>query len=163
MEANSSKSLVQAPKFKGNAFLSLELLDANGNRLADNFYWLSDETEVYDWEATNWVHTPMKSYPNFKGLNAMKPSELGLSTTRTGSTIQVKIENRTETIALFNQLKLHDGSGNWIVPAYYSDNYFSILPRETKILQIKLNSEVGSKPLQLELSGWNSNVQNVQL
>lgn len=163
MEANSSKSLVQAPKFKGNAFLSLELLDANGNRLADNFYWLSDETEVYDWEATNWVHTPMKSYPNFKGLNAMKPSELGLSTTRTGSTIQVKIENRTETIALFNQLKLHDGSGNWIVPAYYSDNYFSILPRETKILQIKLNSEVDSKPLQLELSGWNSNVQNVQL
>jgi exo-1,4-beta-D-glucosaminidase len=161
MKANSSKPLVATPKFKGNAFLSLELIDANGSQLSDNFYWLSDKAEVYDWAATNWVHTTMKSYPDFKLLNSMKPMELGLTATVSESTVHVKIENKTDTISLFNQLKLHDGSGNWIVAALYSDNYFSILPGETTTIQIEVNSKANS--LQLELSGWNTKTQKLSL
>lgn len=163
IEANSSKPLVASPKFKGNAFLSLELLDANGNQLSENSYWLSDKAEVYDWAATNWVHTPMKSYPDFRALNAMQQAELRLNATVSANVIRVTIENKSGVVSFFNQLKLHDGSGSWIVPVFYSDNYFSILPGGTKVIQIELNSKFEGKTLQLELSGWNTELQNVRL
>jgi len=43
-------------------------------------------------------------------------------------------------LAFFTQLKLQDGNGNNISPSYYSDNFFSLLPGESKQITIEVTA-----------------------
>jgi len=85
----------------------------------------------------------------------MDTVELNMEATTKGNVIAVKIDNHTDKISLFNQLKLHDGNGEWIVPLFFSDNYFSLAPESSKSIEIEL-PEGFSGELYLELTGWNN-------
>ena len=44
----------------------------------------------------------------------------------------VTLVNRSQVISFMNILKAKDSSGNLVVPAYWSDNFFPLLPGQTK-------------------------------
>jgi hypothetical protein len=46
-------------------------------------------------------------------------------------------------------------TGQRILPAYYSDNYASLMPGETRTLNIAYPSSSARGNLQVELRGWN--------
>ncbi|MBN2261405.1 MAG: beta galactosidase jelly roll domain-containing protein [Prolixibacteraceae bacterium] len=152
--ANSSTIVTLLPDFDENVFVKLQLRDKNNLPVADNFYWLSAQNEIYDWANTNWVHTPMKQYGNYKALNQLNEAKLHIDTKFNDKQILVKLTNTSNTIALFNEVKLLNKNNNWIVPAFFSDNYFSILPGEVKEISIDLpdSSRLNAK---LFVSGWN--------
>jgi exo-1,4-beta-D-glucosaminidase len=164
LQAVSTIDISAAP----NTFLFLSIYDDQANLLANNFYCLSSEEEVYDWENANWLTTPMTGYGNFTALAklpAVNPtvSITPLSGEKNG--IAVEIENPSETIALLAQLALTDANKEILAPVFWSDNYISLQPREKKVLQCLYDpARIGiSPPVSLKISGWNIPEQRISL
>jgi mannosylglycoprotein endo-beta-mannosidase len=71
--------------------------------------------------------------------------------------ITVTVSNPNPGVALAIRLKLlHAGSEQRILPAFYEDNYFSLVPHHEKTVRIRMASSLleGKMP-RLSVSGWN--------
>jgi len=153
-----ARKIFTLDKMDQNTFLSLKLVDGEGKLITDNFYTLSSGQDVYDWENSDWVGSPMLSYASFKELNELPSASLEkeLMTAPGNRMLQVKIKNTGENIAFFVNLKLKDAQGNIIVPVTWSDNYFTILPGETRIVECKLPMDMKKLgATSIQLAAWN--------
>ena len=83
--------------------------------LAENFYWRATD------------------YQNYMPLQTM---EKVMPIVKVQNNI-IEIKNPTPHIALMIHLKLLDKNDKRILPVFWSDNYFSILPYETKNITFK--------------------------
>ena len=54
---------------------------------------------------------------------------------------QVTLENKSGVIAYMNILKAKDAAGNLVVPAYWSDNFFPLLPGEKKTVTCRTDAK----------------------
>jgi beta-mannosidase len=71
--------------------------------------------------------------------------------------------NRSNAIALLSHLQLHGkGSGKRVLPVFYSDNYVSLVPGESRIITIEVATHDlnGDTPL-IEVDGFNVEVKPV--
>jgi exo-1,4-beta-D-glucosaminidase len=73
-------------------------------------------------------------------------------------TLQATIENSTDALAFAVELRLTQGPGGGdVTPIYWSDNYFSLLPGEQKIITATFNPlDLGDQQPTLVIGGWNS-------
>jgi exo-1,4-beta-D-glucosaminidase len=80
-------------------------------------------------------------------------------------TVRVKIKNPSATIAFQVHLRLANSKdGDDIVPIFWDDNYFSLLPGEEKSLSLSYDSSnVEIKDAVLEVSGFNIAPTKVKL
>lgn len=130
-------------------FIKLKLSDPAGNLLSDNFYWRGT------------------TYQNYTALNSLSTVSPGYSasyaTTNGTTTIMATFTNAGPEVAFAARLKLLNAtSGQRVLPAFYSDNYFSLVPGDSRTISIQFtNSPVASGPLQLVLTGWNIPTQQV--
>ncbi|MEO9069562.1 MAG: glycosyl hydrolase, partial [Ginsengibacter sp.] len=153
VEPTSSKNYVSLKnaidrmgKDKG-MFLYLSLLDENQNLLDDNLYWLPDSTG------------------NFSGLQEMKKATVEVTAHKVGEgKVEVTISNANENpIAFFNRLSLVDSKTKQrIFPAFYSDNYISVLPGENKKITIDYTPGANENAA-VELYGWNVEERAIQV
>jgi exo-1,4-beta-D-glucosaminidase len=143
-------------------FLSLRLLDAAGAPLADNFYWLSTKPDTMDWgKRRGTAYTPQKDFGDLSGLNSLPQVKL-VVTTRARvdgdqSIVQIKVKNPSASVALMVHPRLTQGKDGFdIVPVFWDDNYFSLLPGEEKSVEARYaRSSAGGKPAILEIEGYN--------
>ena len=140
--ATSSFKLDIAPLFTSNevVLVKLELHSASGELLSDNFYWLADSSQSY------------------RRLNRLTPASLAItaSSTHSGDDSRIKVELRnTGTVpSLATKVTLLNASdGSRLLPAYYSDNYVSLLPGETREIEIEYPDRLGAA--RLAVRGWN--------
>lgn len=120
-------------------FLYLSLLDENKNLLDDNLYWLPDSTG------------------NYSGLQEMKKASVQISAHKIkDGKVEVTISNAKENpIAFFTRLSLiNTKTKQRILPAFYSDNYISVLPGETKKITIDY-TPAANENAAVEVEGWN--------
>jgi len=74
--------------------------------------------------------------------------------TASGVGAEVEVSNPGKVPALEVRLTLRDAkTGERILPAYYEDNYFSLLPGESRTMQIESRSD--AKAVRVALDGWN--------
>jgi len=133
-------------------FLSLRLLDERKQAISDNFYWLPDSTGHYS------------------GLQEMKKTVLKVEARETGAggrlgseamagsrTITVTLTNPTGgPVAFFNRLSLVDpATKKRILPVFYSDNYVSVPPGETKTITMEYRPAAGLASPLVSVEGWN--------
>ena len=168
IKTNTSVNILQLAPLKENVFLSLEILNRDGEVVADNFYCLSSKPDEYLWDKTDWVHTTAKSYADFKNLSTLKTVELGVQTNKTEEQdniiYTVEIKNPSNKIAFMVNLKLKDNRGEIITPAFWSDNYISILPGQKKILECKVNKgSISNNNTKLDIKGWNRPLLEVNI
>ena len=80
----------------------------------------------------------------------------GVTAETGGSVIEtVKSDDRGNIAALETKLTLLDSQGERILPAYFSDNYISLLPGEVKEITAQCHSYPGIGVPQFSLRGWN--------
>jgi hypothetical protein len=66
----------------------------------------------------------------------------------------ITLENRTNTVALMARLKVTEEDGEKrILPVYYSDNYVSLLPGESRTITI--DGIPADKTARVFIDGWN--------
>jgi len=160
VKTNTSINILQLTPLTENVFLSLEIVNKEGKTVADNFYCLSSKPDEYLWDKTDWVHTPAKSYSDFKNLSGLKVvnTDIKVNKKEEGSDIiyNVEINNPAQEIAFMINMKLKDNKGEMIVPAFWSDNYISLLPGHGKTIECRVNKNtINGKSAKLEIKGWN--------
>ena len=129
-------------------FVALKVSDADGRPVSDNFYWWASE------EAT------------LRELNALERARLTAKATVTASggerRATVTLENTGTTAALLVKLTLKDAAtGERILPAYYSENYVSMLPGETRTITVDFAA--GTAKPAVGVRGWNVETQTVSV
>jgi hypothetical protein len=76
-----------------------------------------------------------------------------------GRSIQVHLHNTSAVAALNAKLTLlytmSNGEESEVLPAFYSDNYLSLLPNEQRNVTVDLPAADGKRPIRVKLRGWN--------
>jgi exo-1,4-beta-D-glucosaminidase len=143
-------------------FLKLYLYDSSGKLISDNFYWLSTKLDTLDWsKRKDTVYTPQKEFADLTGLGSLPQVKLQTSPSAQQSggkgSVTVRVKNPSTSLAFQVHFRLTQGKdGDDIVPIYWDDNYFSLLPGEEKTVTATFDpaDAVGKSPV-LELDGYN--------
>jgi hypothetical protein len=130
-------------------FLKLVLLNNKNELIDENLYWL-----------TNKPH----SYEKLNDLARVDLKTLIKRTDETGA--DISITNPENETAFFIRLKVADATDNLILPSFFTENYFTLLPGETRNIKLDLSegrpATGGSKELRLVLEGWNTGHSEVK-
>jgi hypothetical protein len=127
---------------KDVVFVEMELKDGQGALLSRNFYWYAADSETY------------------RGLN--KLPQVAVTTQAVAEVnsagevhVSVTLENTGSAVAVAAKLTLLRASdGERILPAYFSDNYVSLLPGEKRGVQISYPAaQAGAAAVAVR--GWN--------
>lgn len=119
-------------------------LEENGKAVSENFYHRSKVENNYQ---------ALKQLPKVS-LRAQTQYEKGDDGEWKA---EITVENRSQTPALMVRLNIvGDKDGKQFLPIFYSDNYFALLPGETKVVRVhwKDVDTRGNAPL-LKVSGYN--------
>ncbi len=168
IEENQSAKLFELPAIFSTAFLKLTLLDDNNSEIAENFYWLPGKQDVFDWEKTNWFYTPVKYSADLKSLNYLPPVEIEVnaefeSGDESENLVRVNLTNKSNRVAFFTCLTLRNNNEETIRPAFWDDNYVSLLPGESEVVECLLPGRRLPGDMELTVSGWNVKEQVVKL
>ncbi len=170
--ADASSKALDLPKPPGLSttyFLKLELRDSAGKLLSDNFYWLSTKPDTLDWPTRDDTdYTPQKDFADLTGLNSLPQVKLALkSKYRSGAgkgTVHLKVKNPSASVAFQVHARLTQGKdGDDLVPVFWDDNYFSLLPGEEKSVAATFDAaDLHGKEPFLEVTGYNVNAESVK-
>jgi exo-1,4-beta-D-glucosaminidase len=143
-------------------FIQLLLRDRDNQIVSRNFYWLAATSDVLDWAGTDWWGTPALKYADLSALSSLPTVTTTLharseATTAAERTLHVNVRNGGRALAFFLRLRVTKGEGgDEVLPSYWSDNYVSIPPGETRELSVRFADRAlaGAKPV-VVLTGWN--------
>jgi exo-1,4-beta-D-glucosaminidase len=126
-----------------------------------------------DFANSDWYITPVKEYADLTGLNKLEEINLFLVNRKTEENklnynykfvheedkemVEVEFVNRADRIAFNIELGLKKGKeGESILPIFWDENYFSLLPAEERTVKGYFNKEDlnGNEPY-LHIAGWN--------
>ena len=167
---DSSTKAFDLPKVEGlttTYFLRLQLHDAAGKQLSDNFYWLSTKPDVLDWKhKRDTVYTPQAEFGDLTGLNTLPQVKLDVKSekaeqgSKTG--LRMTVRNPSASIAFMVHLRVSKGKGGAdVTPIFWSDNYFSLLPGEKREVSASYNpADLDDKAAVLEVDGYNVAAQS---
>lgn len=156
--ANATATLGAVPlasMFAANPMMLVEqtLTRADGSRLSRNFYWRGRDDSA------------------FLALNDMPSADLDVRMERRAGAngdrrLAVTVHNPGPTPALAAKLTLVDAQGERILPAFYSDNYVSLLPGQTETVIIDWpattpNGAATPETAGLRIRGWNVTAEQV--
>jgi exo-1,4-beta-D-glucosaminidase len=162
LAADSSTKAFELPKvdeISKTYFLKLQLKDAKGKLVSDNFYWLSTKADVLDWKhRQDTVYTPQAEFGDLSGLNSLPQINLSASRVSGEGVEQVTVSNPGSAIAFMVHLRVTRGKGGEdVTPIFWEDNYFSLLPGESRTASAKFDSSLlNGKEAVVELDGWNA-------
>ncbi len=136
-------------------FLKLELNDASGKLISSNFYWLSSKGDE------------KADFTDLSKLPASTVNVTASALTKTGNKykMSVTIENQGTALAFaVNPKILKLKSKDPVLPVFWEDNYFSLLPKESRTVNVEFDAKNldGDKPL-LKVEGWNVAAQELEV
>ncbi|MBC8127538.1 MAG: glycoside hydrolase family 2 [Gloeobacteraceae cyanobacterium ES-bin-144] len=126
-------------------FVKLKLEDTQGKVLSENFYWRGvsgHEDDLKELDTMAVVTLEAKAKKRESGGKFF---------------LDIELNNPTDKIALMTHFQLRRAkSGERVLPVYYSDNYLTLLPHETRKVTIEAATAdlKGEKPV-VVMDGWN--------
>ncbi|MGH9736268.1 MAG: glycosyl hydrolase 2 galactose-binding domain-containing protein [Candidatus Acidiferrales bacterium] len=128
--------------------VKLVLRSGTGQIVSQNLYWLA------------------ASSPDYRALDRMAPAQVSASATSMANddttTVRVELKNTGKDAALQIKVTLLNASDrSRILPAYYNDNYVSLLPGESREIEVEYPSNAAKSAPELGIRGWNLAVGKV--
>jgi Beta-galactosidase/beta-glucuronidase len=155
------------PKAEGltmTFFLRLDLRDARGRAVSDNLYWLSAKPDTLDWaKKQDTVYTPQAEFGDLTGLATLPQVRLDTSATiepagnAKAGKVHVRVKNPSAGVAFQIRLRLANKKDDLdVVPIFWDDNYFSLLPGEERIISAEYDaSELHGVHPVIQVGGFN--------
>ena len=118
-----------------------------GTGETNNLYWIAREDAAY------------------RALNDLPVSALTVSASETAAaragerTIEARVKNGSGAPVLAAKLTLLRQDGTRVLPAYYDDNYLSLMPGEERVVRIQ--APAGPGELKVGVRGWNAREETV--
>jgi len=133
----------------GAALVELVLKGGDGKEVDRNFYWRGEDEAAYR-ALDGLARTPLQ-------MAVAPPTRDGDDTL-----VRVTLANQSRVPALEAKLTLVDGNGTQILPAYYEDNYISLLPGESRTIDIRYAASTPARDPTINLRGWNVEQQSMK-
>ncbi len=115
-----------------------------------------------DWKhKKDTVYTPQKDFADLTGLNSLPQAKLEAEAAAQdieGSVkIQLRVKNPGTSVVFMVHARLSKGKdGDDLVPIFWDDNYFSLLPGEEKSLAVSFRkSDLDGQEPFLTIDGYN--------
>ena len=144
-------------------FIKLRLLDENGIQAGSNFYWRSDDT----YEGKKTLTGPATSgFETISDLDQTRVtvSKMNVRTDDRSNYIDLTIKNSRKAISFFTQIQWLDSEGKPVRPSYYTDNFFSMLPGETRKITIETaRRDLPAGEYTLVVKGFNTARQEIDI
>src|SRR5579872_843254 len=163
--ADFSARTFKIPRFPRTAapqayFLKLDLQDRDGKLLSSNFYWLSSKSAIFKWDLSTDQRTEVSSYPDFTMLARLPRAQLEASASRETPDgvpeVNVRLHNPSTHLVFQVRLAIQEKNGDEILPVFWSDNYFELMPGETRTLTARYPAGTKlAEAAKLEVQGWN--------
>jgi exo-1,4-beta-D-glucosaminidase len=157
IKADESKILfkLELPKELTNIyFVKLIMQDKGGKEISSNFYWLSAKGDE------NADFTDLAKLPPVDVISKLNP----LSKENGKLKLVVEFTNPSTSLAFALNPKLLSASTlEPILPIFWQDNYFSLLPGEKRTIEMQVDASlVNEEKLLLKLDGWNLRIAQMQ-
>ena len=158
-----------APKV---AFVNLAVQSSAGEVLSSNFYWLPAKLSAFDWDLKHTnehaYYSAVTSYEDLTMLNHLPQAHLKASASiehaTGGDAVRVRLDNTSPDLAFQINLGIHEEKReDQIVPVFWQDNYFSLLPGESRVVVAHYSEHKLVGNPQLEVGGWNIAPQTISL
>ena len=147
-------SIPALPDISKTYFLRLRLTDDGGGERSRNFYWLSTQEDVLDWNNTKWYYTPTTTHADLTALTSLPPTTVAVKPTFGSGEARVSVRNEGRALAFQVRLKLVDPTdGKEILPVYWDDNYFELFPGETREIRVRYGAT--ARQPRVEVEAWN--------
>jgi exo-1,4-beta-D-glucosaminidase len=161
-------------------------LESSGSLVSRNFYWLSTRPETLDWERSrdepddphHSTWTPTKTFADYTALNTLPQVDLDVEAQsqrgESESSTTLTLRNASRTLAFAIRLKIERAwtgccvnregpTDEGVLPILWQDNYFSLLPGESRLVTATYNTkDLGKSAPVVEVEGWNVKTKLVQ-
>jgi hypothetical protein len=120
--------------------VKLTLRGGDGKAVSENLYWRA------------------ASDAGYRALDGMAKADVAVTAEAAGSegkAIVVRLKNGGSVAALQVKLTVVDAGGAEVLPAFYSDNYVSLLPGEAREVRVEVPKVAGMGGLRVKVRGWN--------
>jgi hypothetical protein len=137
-------------------FIRLTVKDESGNALGDTLYW-HNRKDYMRYESLNLLPA-VRIHADVSAASAVA-GEIG----KGNVLYTILLANNSAEPAVQTRIRTISSATNEdILPAFYSDNYFSLMPGESKTVTVEFNPKYlkGGKPI-FELSGWNTQTEAI--
>jgi hypothetical protein len=148
-------------------FIKLELRDKDNKVVSSNFYWRVQPGQPASKPPIKLVaqfelHLPGQN-DDLTALNNLQTVTLTAQVKRADANgtrrLTVTLNNPSANIALMAHLQLRRKSGERVLPVFYSDNYVSLVPNETRTITIEAAvSDFDNEDALVVVDGWNVSV-----
>jgi Exo-beta-D-glucosaminidase Ig-fold domain/Glycosyl hydrolases family 2/Glycosyl hydrolases family 2, sugar binding domain/Glycosyl hydrolases family 2, TIM barrel domain len=129
-------------------FVKLDLKDSAGKLLSTNFYWRANVDGHPD-DLTDLNKLPAVTLQ----------SEVSRNVQNGRARITVTLRNPSKDIALMAHVQLRRKSGERVLPVYYDSNYVSLVPGESRTINIDADmKDLHGEDALVVLDGWNTTV-----
>lgn len=133
----------------GIVFIKTNVNENNGNEIADNFTWVN-----------------VREKQQYIALSQLPEATLSVKLKQTGKDrFLAEIKNAGSSPAFMIRLKTVDShTGEQLLPTYYTDNYFSLMPDETKTIALEWKRKA-AKEIRPEfyVEAWNFPLQQIEI
>jgi exo-1,4-beta-D-glucosaminidase len=142
-------------------YVRLTLTKPDGGVASTNFYWLSSKRNVFDWSKASFRYTPVSNYEDLKALLALQIVHLratyGAKSGPEGPLVTVQLSNPSSDLAFQIAVGVRRQSeDSQVLPVLWSDNYFELLPGESReITAHYLSPDTLKAPSEIVVTGWN--------
>jgi len=142
-------------------FVDLTLAKKSGEIVSRNFYWVPAVPTSFDWDKTDYTHTPALRHEDMTQLASLPKAEVEAGIVVSAGagnagekTIRLRLNNPSKALAFQLAVAVRDAHGDDIAPAPWSDNYVELMPGESRVLTATLPAKA-VKGASVILSGWN--------
>ena len=110
-------------------FIKLELTDAKGDLLSENFYWRNGVRDL-----------------DYTLLNTLPEADLScrlVDKSMAGGKMKIAVKNNSGTVAFANRVRLvNKATQERVLPVIMSDNYVTLMPGEEKVISMEAAPEL---------------------
>jgi exo-1,4-beta-D-glucosaminidase len=136
-------------------FVKLKLQDSTGKVLSDNFYWYSTRPDALGGHC-KWYFCPTRTYANLSALQTLPLVTVAHSDSFGATSTTTTLTNSGATLAFLIRARV-TSNGNEVLPVFWTDNYISLLPGETRTLTATFPSGTVPAGSIVQLDGFNVN------
>jgi exo-1,4-beta-D-glucosaminidase len=139
-------------------FIDLTLKDSAGRLVSRNFYWVPGTLTTFDWDRTDYTHTPADRYEDLSALTTLPAATVSahaeIDNTPTGRKITLHLENTATGLAFQVNAAVRTTTGDLVAPVLWSENWIELGPGESETLTALLPEDAPASPV-IQIAGWN--------
>jgi exo-1,4-beta-D-glucosaminidase len=139
-------------------FIELKLSDSTGRVVSRNFYWVPYTLTAFDWNRTDYTHTPAVRHEDLTALTTLPQAQIeakaDIEQTPRGRRVTVHLNNASSALAFQVRVAPRTSEGGLIAPVLWSDNWIELAPGEATTLTADLPSDAPASPV-IQVEGWN--------